>query len=164
MIYVLTLAGVSILIMIYLYMRAEGLRREIANYRRQTTQLGNEVKSMEETIEILAFEQQAELRKRIARVKGFGHPDANFIRYTEALIEGSVNVAHDSARGHKSVHDAFKRHLGKTTDICFDDFSKFLSEQDNKIKQEWHRKSVLGYLTTCRLLIDVLSGESLDGS
>ena len=164
MIYVLALAGVSILIIFYLFVRAEGLRREIAGFRRQVGTLGGEVKSMEEAIEVLAFEQQIELRKRLNRLKGFGHPDANMINYTETLIEAVVNVAHDSARGHKNVAEAFRKHLAKSTEISHEEFNDFMSKQDDRVKQEWNKKTLMGYFAACRLLLDALNGETLEGS
>lgn len=161
---ILAVAGVSLLIIFYLYIRSEGLRRELLGYRRQVTHLSSDSKHMEETIEALAFEQQVALQKKLTRAKQFGHPDANRIKFTEAMTDAIVNVTAESAKGHKNTVESFKKQLGKKTDISFDDFSAFISSQDDKIKSEWHKKSIAGYLNICERLIenlnDDVSGES----
>ncbi len=161
---VLGVAGISILIIIYLYIRTEGLRRELSSAKRQLGVTQGEVKHMEEAAEHLAFEQQAMLRKGLTRVKNFGSPDSQGIKYTEALVEGLVNVTVEAARGHKNTQEAFKKHLSRHTDISQQDFNDFISAQEDRIKIEWHKKSVLGYLTVCRLMIDVLAGISTEDS
>lgn len=151
-------ASILVLLIIYLYVRTEGLRRELASTKRQLGIASNELKHMELASEHLAFEQQAALRQNMARVKSLGHPDGKIVKYTEAMIDALVNVTVEAARGHKNVIEAFKKQLGRHTDISHEDFDKFISEQEDRIKMEWHKKTVLGYLTVCRLMIDVASG------
>jgi hypothetical protein len=161
---ILGVAGVSLLIIFYLYIRSEGLRRELVAYRRQVTHLSSDRKHMEDAIDALAFEQQVALRKKLTQAKQFGHPDVNRIKYTEAMVDSIVNVIADSAKGHNNTVESFKKQLGKKTDISFSDFSDFMASQDDKIKSEWHKKSTGGYLSVCAKLIENLnedvSGES----
>lgn len=161
---VLGVAGIFILIIIYLYIRTEGLRRELSSAKRQLGISSNEVKNMEVAAEQLAFEQQSALRKNLDRVKSFGSPDSQNIKFTETLIDGLVNVTVEAARGHKNVHEAFKKHLSRHTDISHEDFNGFISAQEDRIKMEWAKKSVQSYLTVCRLMIDVVSGISTEES
>lgn len=159
---VLGIAGIAVLIIIYLYVRSDGLRRELLGTKRHLTITSSELKNLEEALEILAFEQQIAMRKNIGRAKSIGHPDSTAVKYTEALIEASVNVTVEAAKGHKNVHEAFKKQLGRQTDISHEDFNNFISNQEDKIKMEWHKKSVLGYLAVCRLMVDVVSGVNFE--
>jgi hypothetical protein len=154
---VLAIAGVSILIILYQFFRTEGLRRELAAVRRQLSNFIGDVKNMKEVVENLAFEQQINLRKRITQIKQFGHPDTPLLKFSETLSDAIVNVSADCAKGHKNAAEAFKKHLAKATDISYEDFADFISEQDDTIKAEWHKKTVIGYFSVCRLLLDKLS-------
>ncbi len=156
---ILGVAGVSLLVIFYLYIRSEGLRRELVAYRRQVTQLSNESKHIEDTVEALAFEQQVALGKKLTQAKQYGHPDANRIKYTEAMVDAIVNVVVDSAKGHKNTIESFKKQLGKKTDISHNDFNDFISKQDDKVKSEWHKKSIAGYLSVCTKLIENLNDD-----
>ncbi|MCJ8268413.1 MAG: hypothetical protein MJK04_03330 [Psychrosphaera sp.] len=156
---ILGVAGVSLLIIFYLYIRSEGLRRELHAYRRQVTNLSSDSKHMEDTVEALAFEQQVALGKRLTRTKQFGHPDVNRIKFTEAMVDAIVNVTVESAKGHKNTVESFKKQLAKKTDISFNDFNDFISNQDDKIKSEWHKKSIAGYLNICAQLIENLNND-----
>lgn len=159
MIIIFGISGVSILIILYMYIRMQGLRRELAAYRRQVNNLSSDVKHVEEVTEALAFEQQISFRKSIARAKQFGLPENDLLKYTEILVDALVNVTSESITGHKNVAEAFKKHLARSTDISLTDFNDFMSTQDEKIKSEWHKKTVVDYFTVCQLLIEVLNNE-----
>lgn len=152
--------GIAILIVFFLYAKTETLRREMLQVKRQLTSSNEESDALVGAVEVLAFEQQVELRKQLTRYKSFGHPDANFIRYTETLIDGLVNVMVETGRGEKNAVESFRKYLVKKSDISFVDFTDFISKQDDKVKTEWHKKSVNSYIIICRHLIDTLSGEA----
>lgn len=152
--------SIAILIVFFLYAKTETLRREMVQVKRQLSSSHEESNELLKAVEVLAFEQQIELRKRLTRFKSFGHPDANFIRYTETLIDGLVNVMAETGRGEKNAVESFRKFLVKKSDISFADFTDFISRQDDKVKTEWHKKSVNSYITICRYLIDSLNGEA----
>lgn len=151
--------GIAILIVFFLYAKTETLRREMLQVKRQLSSSNEEAYTLVETVEVLAFEQQIELRKNLTRVKSYGHPDVNYIKYTETLIDGLVNVMVETGRGEKNAVESFRKYLVKKSDISFADFTDFISKQDDKVKTEWHKKTVNSYVAICRHLIDSLSGE-----
>lgn len=152
--------GVAILIVFFLYAKTETLRREVLQIKRQLSASGDEINTLVESIEVLAFEQQIELRKQLTKMKSFGHPDVNYIKYTETLIDALISVVIETGRGEKNAVESFRKYLVKKSDISFADFTDFISKQDDKVKTEWHKKSVNGYLIICRHLIEGLSGET----
>ncbi len=156
----LGVAGISLLIVFFLYAKTETLRREGIQLKRQISDTNNEIGSLAGAVETLAFEQQIELRKRLTRVKSFGHPNMNHIKYTETLIDALINVTMESAKGEKNTVEAFRKQLVKTSDISFADFTDFISKQDSKIKTEWHKKTVPSYLAICQHLIDAITGDN----
>jgi hypothetical protein len=158
----LAVAGISLLIVFFLYAKTETLRREGVQLKRQLSESNGEVHSLEGSVEALAFEQQVELRKRLTRVKSLGHPDVNHIKYTEALIDVLINVVVESAKGEMNTVEVFRKQLIKSSDISFNDFTNFISKQDDKVKTEWHKKTVQSYLVICQHLIDAINGEMGD--
>ncbi len=159
---ILGVAGVCFLIILYMYIRTQSLRRDLDGYRRQISALTGEVKHVEEITEALAFEQQIQLRKSITRAKQFGHPENELLKYTEIMTDALVKVTSESAKGHKNTSEAFKKYLSQSTDVSFTQFNEFMSSQSEKIKSEWHKKSVVDYFTVCQLLVDTLNGASTD--
>ena len=155
---ILAVAGIFVLIFFYMYIRAQGLRKELAQLRRQITTNSSEITNMVHVVETLSFEQQITLRKRlsIAKNMGFAEPDA--IKFTEAMTDAFVNVVAECAKGHKNTNEAFRKQLARGTDISFDDFNQFISNQSDQIKTLWHKKSVSSYYSVCDKLIDVLNG------
>lgn len=159
MVIAISVAAILLLIVFFLYAKTESLRREMIQLKRQLGSANGEVTALEKAVESLAFEQQVEFRKRLTRAKGFGHPDTDFIKNVETMIDGLINVIVDSAKGEKNTVEAFRKHLIKTSDISFADFSDFISKQDDRVKTEWHKKNVAGYLSIIQLLIDTLNGD-----
>ena len=155
----LGIAGILVLIVFFLYAKTETLRREMIQLKRQLTSSNEEVSTLEHAVEVLAFEKQIELRKNLTRLKSFGHPDVNYIKYTETLIDALINVLVESGRGEKNTVESFRKYLIKKSDISYADFTDFISKQDDKVKTEWHKKSVNSYLVICQHLIDNLNAD-----
>ena len=151
--------GIAILVVFFLYAKTETLRREVLQIKRQLVASNDEAAALVETIEILAFEQQIELRKKLTKAKAFGHPDVNYIKYTEILIDALINVMVETGRGEKNAVESFRKYLIKKSDVSFADFSDFISKQDDKVKTEWHKKSVNSYIIICRHLTENINGE-----
>ncbi|MFT4924359.1 MAG: hypothetical protein ACI8WB_000437 [Phenylobacterium sp.] len=161
---ILAVAAIALLIILFFYFRTQTLGRELAACRRQISLLTSDVKSVEGVTEALAFEQQILFRKSIARAKQFGPPENDLFKYTEILVDAMVKVTHESAKGHQNVVEAFKKQLSRATDVSYSDFQAFISEQDDNIKTEWHKKTVVDYFTVCQLLINKIDGIPVEES
>ncbi|MFT5162491.1 MAG: hypothetical protein ACI9FJ_001067 [Alteromonadaceae bacterium] len=156
---VLAVASISLLIIIYLYIRSQSLHKELAAYRRQVNLLSSDVKHVEGVTEALVFEQQVSLQKTITRIKQFGHPENDLLKYGEIMIDALVKMTTETAKGHKNVTEAFKGYLGRSTDASYSEFQKFISSQGESTKTLWHKNSLVDYLTICQILVDKLSAS-----
>jgi hypothetical protein len=155
---ILAVAGFSVLIFLFMFIRAQGLRNQLAQLRRQISTNTSEISNMLRVVESLTFEQQITLRKRLSVAKNMGYAQPDMIKYTEAMTDAFVNVAAECAKGHKNTNEAFRKQLARSTDISFDDFNQFISCQSDQIKSEWHKKSIGSFYNVCDKLIDALNG------
>lgn len=160
----LGVAGVALLVILYWYIKTQALRRDVANYRRQVNILSSDIKQMTTITESLAFEQQVLFRKSITQAKQLGHAENDLLKYSGIMTDALLSVTSESAIGHKNVTEAFKNYLSHTTDVSYNDFNQFMSDQSGKVKTHWHKKTVVDYFIVCRLLIESLNGTSADES
>ncbi|WP_157368797.1 hypothetical protein [Algicola sagamiensis] len=124
-------------------------------YRRELNGAKSESDYLGEIIITLASEQELLFRERFDSLRQYGAIPPDTEPMLESLIKGCGTVISDAALGHKSVHEAYKEYLKKSTSISWDSFAKFLEQQDGQVLRHWQKNSVSEYFFTCKILLDI---------
>lgn len=156
------IASITILILLYLFAKTEMVRREMLQTRRQLLNASTQTETLKKAVQLLAREQQMVLRTRCNDLKKRHNMEEHSYIYLEALIDELIHVALDTALLKRNAKDAFRRQLIRKQNISFSEFNDFISLQDGKIKTEWQKKTLSGYVSVCNLIMNELSNHTIN--
>ena len=148
---ILSVIGVAIVLVLFFASRGEGYRKKLAIYNRELTSAKQHQQAQEYIVKTLSSELQMLLKEKLESVENELLP-AEHKMMVELIIRGCAPVAIESSKGVKSVHDAFFNYLSNTGDVRREDFLRFVSELDDKLKKAWTDNSVEGFIYLCKNL------------
>ena len=144
----LAVIGFMLLLVIYFFVRAQSIEKELNRYKHQAKVLGVQAKNSLMTVDALAVELQKMLTDRLEAARrrqliGGEHHDA-----IRALFNQIERVVMYCSENNASVADALEVCL-KSQSPGLQEIKLYISKQPNEIKLPWSRNTVNSFLTTC---------------
>ncbi|MCY7295776.1 hypothetical protein [Alteromonas sp. a30] len=144
----LAIIGFMLLLVIYFFIRAQGIEKELNRYKHQAKISGAQAKNGLMTIDALAVELQKMLTDRLEAARrrqliGGEHHDA-----VRALFNQIERVVMYCSENNATVADALAVCL-KGQSPGLSEIKLFISKQPNEVKLPWSRNNINAFITTC---------------
>jgi hypothetical protein len=153
---VLSVTAIFIVISIYFFFRAEKLQRQIILAKRESNATRKEIKTLLDTVALLANRHEAFAKKRL-EIMATNRLYEKRVKQITPLINNYSSIFLECLKGKGRLKAMVQKCYCGVGDKTFKDFTHFLAQQDIQTKRLWATNNLNGFIS----LVETLLTEDL---
>lgn len=165
MIIALSVIGFLILILIYFFVRAQAIERELKQTMHQAKIAGSQAKQALMSVDVLALEIQKSLLEKLDAAQKRKLIDGDNYNCAKALFSKFERVVMLCSEFGMSVSEATKKSF-TNSDPDFDKICEYVGSLPNEVKLPWSRNDINSFVNACSNIIKHINapGSASGGS
>ncbi len=144
----LAVIGFMLLLVIYFFVRSQGIEKELKRYKHQSKAAGVQAKNALVTVDALAIELQKMLSERLESARRRQLIAGEQHDAVKALYAHIEKVVMHATEHNASVADSLEAAF-KNKSPGLQEIKLFISKQPNEVKLPWSRNNLSSFITTC---------------